>query len=495
MHFATWIVLIATTFIWAACDDEKDEPQKELVLSVDKETIQFEATAQNATLTVTMSGPGWTASSSQPWCNISKRSSSTETTLLTVGVPANPSTEARTAMITFVMESKTATVTVTQQGKEGEEEPDPWNFPDYSNYQTPDQTGMEKNALELAAEMKAGWNLGNSLEVPGNETGWGNPKTTKAFIDKVKASGINAIRIPCSWNSYIENTNTWKLKESWLARVKEVVDYCYENDMYVTINGHWDGGWLENNPTAAKKDEVNAKQKAIWQQIGQYFRDYDERLLFAGTNEVHVDGTPTQENFEVQISFNQTFVDAVRSTGGRNHYRNLIIQAYNTNIDHAVSNLQIPEDVLDDRLMVEVHYYDPWDFCGLEEDASWATVKIFWGEPFAQYGEISDWGQEDFLVGQFGKMKTKFVDKGYPVILGEFGAIKRTSLIGETLQRHLESRAYFFKTVAREAKDHGLVPFFWDNGSGFFDRTTGAITDQPGLDAYLEGTEEGEYPF
>jgi endoglucanase len=147
--------------------------------------------------------------------------------------------------------------------------------------------------------------------------------------------------------------------------------------MYVIINAHWDGGWLENNPTFAKQDEVNAKQKAIWEQIGDYFRDYDEHLLFAGTNEVHSDTNPTAENLEVQRSFNQTFVDAIRSTGGKNSFRNIIIQSYSTNIDYAVNNLVVSTDSTDNRVMVEVHYYDPWDFCGLEADASWATMKNY----------------------------------------------------------------------------------------------------------------------
>lgn len=107
--------------------------------------------------------------------------------------------------------------------------------------------------------------------------------------------------------------------------------------------------------------------------------------MFAGTNEVHVDGTPSDENFTVQMSFNKTFVDAVRSTGGKNSYRNLVVQAYNTNIDYAISKLVVPSDSVANRLLVEVHYYDPWDFCGLETDASWATAKSFWGTDFVSW--------------------------------------------------------------------------------------------------------------
>jgi len=356
---------------------------------------------------------------------------------------------------------------------------------------------MSSTAKVLAAKVVAGWNLGNSLEVPSDETAWGNPKTTQQLIDAVKAAGINAVRIPCAWDSYIEDATTCKIKASWFARVKEVIDYCYKNDMYVILNIHWDGGWLENNPTYAKQVAVNAKQKALWEQIAVYFRGYDEHLLFAGTNEVHADyNAPTTENNTVQQSYNQTFVNAVRSTGGKNAYRNLIIQSYNTNIGYAVSYLKIPTDAVSNKLMVEVHYYDPWDFCGD------TTSSIYlWGTSYTQYGSISTWGQEDYVQSQFQSMKTNFVDKGYPVILGEFGAMRRLTLTGTTLTNHLASRAYYLQYVAQHAKQYGLVPFIWDNGStgdkgmGIFNRADGSISDSQELKAYIAGTSAGTYPY
>jgi len=317
----------------------------------------------------------------------------------------------------------------------------------------------------------------------------------------VKASGINAVRIPCAWDSYVEDENNCKISKWWLARVKDVVDYCYKNNMFVIINIHWDGGWLENNPTYARQDSVNDKQKALWEQIAMYFRDYDEHLLFAGTNEVHVNTPPTDENFEVQMSYNQTFVDAVRSTGGRNSYRNLIIQAYNTNIDQGVNYLSVSTDEIANRMMVEFHYYDPWDFCGLETDESWATAKWLWGQDFAQYGPISPWGQEPYVVTQFEKLKTTFVDKGYPVILGEFGTARRSGLGSKKLGYHLQSRAHYFSYVAEQAKNHGIVPFIWDNGStgnmgnAIFNRADGSVFDAQALKAYISGVKKGLYPY
>ncbi|MDP4204288.1 MAG: glycoside hydrolase family 5 protein, partial [Bacteroidota bacterium] len=322
--------------------------------------------------------------------------------------------------------------------------------------------------------------------------------TTQQLIDGVKAAGFNAVRIPCAWDSYVEDTISYKIKATWLARVKQVVDYCYKNNMYVILNIHWDGGWLENHPQYAYQEKVNAKQKAYWQQIAAYFRDYDEHLLFAGTNEVHVDyNAPSSENIAVQLSYNQTFVNAVRSTGGKNAYRTLIVQSYNTNISYAVSYMKIPDDTASKRLMVEVHCYDPWDFCG---DTGSSAVNL-WGASYASYGKISSWGQEDYIKQQFSTIKTNFVDKGYPVILGEFGAVRRSSLTGTTLTNHLASRAYYLGYVTQYAKNNGIVPFYWDNGvtsnNGFalINRSDGSVFDSQALNAIVAGASNGVYPY
>lgn len=346
-----------------------------------------------------------------------------------------------------------------------------------------DKTGMASDAPALAAKLKLGWNLGNSLEVPGGETGWGNPATTKKLIDAVKAAGFTTVRIPCAWSSYVEGISTSNIRQSWLARVKEVVDYCVDNNMYAIINIHWDGGWLEENPQYVTQTTVLKKEKAIWEQIATYFRDYDEHLLFAGTNEVHNTdySNPTAENLAVQASFNQTFVDAVRSTGGRNAWRNLIVQSFNTSIEHAIAHLKMPTDPTTGRLMAEVHYYDPYEYALMEKNESWATVKYFWGKEggFDQYGEVSNWGQEDYVREQFGKMKSNFVDKGIPVIIGEYGATYRVVSDAE-LQKQVEaSRNYYFGYVTKTALANDIVPIYWDNGStgangcGLFDRATG----------------------
>jgi endoglucanase len=489
-------LILGVIFIgfFTSCSKKDNAADPSIIVSPD--SLKVTADGEESILDVRMNGSKWVVTSDQSWCTLIIQSSILTYVQVMVTSDANTTKNERIAKLTFVMDAKTTVnVTVVQEGQK-------ILYPDYSSRIAPDASGMGSSAKILAAKMFAGWNLGNALEVPGDETAWGNPKVTRRFIDSVKVVGINAIRIPCAWNSYIEDASTCKLRASWLARVKEVVDYCYSNDMYVIINIHWDGGWLENNPTYASQYAVNAKQKAIWQQIAVKFRDYDEHLIFAGTNEVNIgSATPAAENYTVQMSYNQTFVDAVRSTGGKNSYRNLAIQAFNTNIDLAVSNLIVSNDTIKDRLMVEVHYYDPWDFCGLETDASWATVKNNWGAAFSVYGSISTWGQEDYVVTQFQKMKTNFVDKGYPVILGEFGALRRSALTGTALEHHLASRAYYFQYVAQQAKNNGLVPFYWDNGftgnfgCALFNRSDGSVFDRQALKAYLTGAAAGTYPF
>lgn len=356
---------------------------------------------------------------------------------------------------------------------------------------TSDKTGMDNDAAALAAKLGIGWNLGNSLEATSttsaSETSWGNPKTSQTLINSVKAAGFKTVRIPCAWFAYIEDNATYKIKESWLARVKEVVDYCVIADMYAIINIHWDGGWLEENPTYDKQVEVNKKQKALWEQIAVYFRDYDQHLLFAGTNEVHANyNAPSSENIEVQQSYNQTFVDAVRSTGGKNTWRNLLVQSYNTNVDYAISYLKMPTDITANRVMAEVHYYDPYEFT-LQESNS----VFLWGKDFVGMTGAATWGLESWVDTQFAKLKTNFVNKGIPVVMGEYAATLRASLAGNDYTNHVKARNYYLNYVTRVAINNGIVPVYWDNGptgdkaSGLFNRITGEQVHTDAIEAII----------
>jgi endoglucanase len=367
----------------------------------------------------------------------------------------------------------------------------------YPNYNTsplpPDASGMTSNAAQLAAKIRLGWNLGNSLEAIGGETNWGNPKTTKALIDRVKASGFTAVRIPCSWDQYA-NQRTAEIQAAWLDRVKEVVQYCIDNDLYVILNIHWDGGWLDHNINSRSQAAVNAKQKAFWEQIATKMRDFDERLMFAGTNEPPVNNA-TEMN--ILMSYHQTFVDAVRSTGGRNSYRVLVIQGPSTDIEKTDALMHsLPSDQIANRMMVEVHYYGPWQFCGLTQDASWGSMFYYWGNGYHSTTDPTrnaTWGDENYAMQTFQKMKTKFADNGIPVVLGEYGVIRRLSLTGDNLTLHLASRAYWDKFITQQALANGMLPFYWDEGSlinhgfGMMNRQNNTVGDQQVWNALIDG--------
>ena len=145
----------------------------------------------------------------------------------------------------------------------------------------------------------------------------------------MKAAGFNTIRIPVAWFCHSDTVNS-TIDEDWLARVKEVVDYCINDDLYVIINAHWDKGWLENRVNLANQAEVNQRQEAYWTQIAEYFKNYDEHLLFAGANEPNVHDTTAMS---VLMTYHQTFIDAVRATGGNNSSRTLIVQGPSTDIE------------------------------------------------------------------------------------------------------------------------------------------------------------------
>ena len=332
-------------------------------------------------------------------------------------------------------------------------------------------TGMRDiTSLQLSKEMSPGWNLGNTLEAMPSETAWGNARTTQTLMNAVKAAGFRTVRIPVSWSPYADAND--HISPAWLARVAEVVDYARNAGLYAIVNIHWDGGWMQ--PTYARQATANARLTKFWTQIATHFKGYDDHLLFAGTNEVGVEGVysaPTAENCQVQNGFNQTFVNAVRATGGNNAKRHLVVQGYITNIDYTLGcNATLPSDTIASRLAMEVHYYDPFNFTLNTDSATWQ-----WGSIATDSNATETWANEAYADAQFQKMKTSFVDKGVPVILGEYSAALRTEYTGASTYRR-----YWDQYITQSAFQHGLVPVYWDNGptsnhnSGLFDRATGA---------------------
>lgn len=367
-------------------------------------------------------------------------------------------------------------------------------YPDYNiNPLPPDMTGMANNAAQIAADMTLGWNIGNTLEATGGETSWGNPEVSEALIQLVKAHGFDAIRIPAAWDQYAD-PDTAQIDPAWLERVEDVVRYCVANDLYVIVNIHWDGGWLENNVTPERRDANVAKQTAFWQQIATRLRDFDEHLLFAGSNEPNVE---TAVQMDVLADYHQAFVDAVRSTGGRNAYRVLVLQGPSTDIEKTRSLWSgMPADTVSDRLMAELHFYTPYNFTLMTQDESWGKQFYYWGQGFHSSTDTDrnpTWGEENKVDELFALVREQFVDNGIPVIIGEFGAMRRDNLAGDALALHLASRVYYLGYVARRANDNGLIPFYWDTGaldnmgSGIFDRRQLQVFDRAALEALLIG--------
>jgi hypothetical protein len=360
-------------------------------------------------------------------------------------------------------------------------------YPDYNTSPlAADATGMGSTAVQVASKIKLGFNFGNTLEAIGGETAWGNPLITEAQVQWVKEAGFDAIRLPVAWDQYA-NQQTAAISLEWLNRVKQVVGYAVDNNLYVIVNIHWDGGWLENNVTTDKQLANNAKQKAFWQQIATHLRDFDEHLIFASANEPNVDNAA---QMAVLNSYHQTFVDAVRATGGKNANRVLVLQGPKTDIEETDRLWTgMPSDSATNKLMAEVHFYTPFNFTLMTKDESWGKQFYYWGQGFHSATDTernASWGQEAWVDQMFDLMKTRFVDQGIPVILGEYSAMRRDNLTGEALELHLASRAYYFRYVTERANTKGLIPFVWDTGS-LFSRSNLVVTDQRVLDALLQG--------
>jgi hypothetical protein len=193
---------------------------------------------------------------------------------------------------------------------------------------------------------------------------------------------------------------------------------------------------------------------------------------------------------DVLLSYHQTFINAVRSTGGRNRYRVLVVQGPGTDIERTNSLMSaLPVDAIPNRMMAEIHYYTPYQFCLMDKDESWGKMFYYWGENYKSATDPSRnaTSGEDDMNKFLGLMKTKFVSKGIPVILGEFEAIRRTNLTGSDLALHLDSRTYFFKYLVKQAKANGLIPFYWDIGNGVINRSNNSVLDQKALDSLRAG--------
>lgn len=360
-------------------------------------------------------------------------------------------------------------------------------------------------ALEATRLMGNGINLGNTLEACDNnvgiktntplsyETHWGQPKTTQAMIDGMKAAGFDTIRIPVAWmtNATHLYEGDYTIDADYMDRVEEVVRYARKAGMYVIINDHWDGGWygMFGSESAETRALAMEAYKGMWQQIAERFRDYSDYLIFESANEelggrfdensplYCSDSVVTyltdDERYALTNEINQTFVDVVRATGGNNATRFLLIAGYSTDINQTCDDrFQMPKDTADSKLMVSVHYYDPWSYCG----ASSAVSATKWGK-------VSDY---EYLDQQLAKM-TKFTEAGYGVVIGEYGALPCSDgLKDNTLAYHTA----FLDACTK----YNLTNCLWDC-SGLYKRVSQTFADDDILAMYQEkrqANEEGQ---
>ena len=360
-------------------------------------------------------------------------------------------------------------------------------------------------ALEATRLMGNGINLGNTLEACDNnvgiktntplsyETHWGQPKTTQAMIDGMKAAGFDTIRIPVAWmtNATHLYEGDYTIDADYMDRVEEVVRYARRAGMYVIINDHWDGGWygMFGSESAETRALAMEAYKGMWQQIAERFRDYSDYLIFESANEelggrfdensplYCSDSVVTylndDERYALTNEINQTFVDVVRATGGNNATRFLLIAGYGTNIDQTCDDrFQMPKDTAVSKLMVSVHYYDPWSYCGASSAAS-AT----------KWGKVSDY---EYMDQQLAKM-TKFTEAGYGVVIGEYGALPCSDgLKDNTLAYHTA----FLDACTK----YNLTNCLWDC-SGLYKRVSQTFADDDILAMYQEkrqANEEGQ---
>ncbi len=340
----------------------------------------------------------------------------------------------------------------------------------------------ELTGTEITAEMGVGWNLGNTFDghtgFTPNETVWQNVRTTRELIKSVHDLGFNTIRIPVTWGTMIDDKNGYAIDEEWLSRIQDVVDYAIEQDMYVIINIHHDGaeqmGWLRI--ATQNKTNLIIKFKSVWKNIAEHFKDYDEHLIFEAMNEVKGEAMSLAEENKVIMDLNQIFVDTVRGTGSNNAKRWLVVCGKFNYIDSLVNSkggFQLPKDSAENRIMLSVHCYTPWSFCGTENTQTTTyTLEQLQGSNERELSQLE-----------------QFTAQGIPVIVGEYGCINKNNPA---------ERAFFLEGMNKIFRKYSLVGIYWDQGwydrsqtpdysFSIIDRETGTPIEKEVTDAILRG--------
>lgn len=340
--------------------------------------------------------------------------------------------------------------------------------------------------MELVKEMGYGINLGNTFEACGDWingetadnyiTAWGSPVITKEIINTYAEAGFGVLRIPVAWSNMMEKDGTYTISSEYMSRVKEAVDWTLDTGMYAIINIHWDNGWVNAFPE--NEDESMKRFTTMWTQIAEVFEDYPDKLMFECQNEElgwesiwnPWSGNEDQkkESFALANKVNQAFVDTIRSGGGNNPERHLLISGYNTAVDHTCDPLfKMPEDPAN-RMAVSVHYYTPSTLCILDKDASWGKARKKWGHE----KDIAE------LEKYMNMLKETYIDKGIPVIIGEYGCF------GNNKEREVKEN--WMLTVSKAMYEIGACPVLWDTPGDECDRENATFRDPEFIELLLE---------
>lgn len=365
-----------------------------------------------------------------------------------------------------------------------------------SDAQSNDTTEVNPlTAIEVAQRMGNGINLGNTMEAFGRleigieadvssyETIWGQPVTTQEMVTGMKNAGFDSLRIPVAWTNTMNYENgDFTIREDYIDRVEEIVNYAIQADMTVVINDHWDGGWwgMFGSESQETKDKAMALYTSMWTQIAERFKDYPYTVIFESANEelgsrlndrdvAKDSGTLTEDEcYTMTNTINQAFVDLIRSTGGNNAERFLLIAGYNTDIERTVDDrFKMPTDVTPNKLLLSVHYYTPWSYCGTTGMATWGTESHI--------------NMMNSLLGSL----TKFTDQGYGVILGEYAVLTKSD--GSLKNNTADFTANFLDNCDL----YGYVPMLWDTNA-FYKRDALKITDETLAKLYYDRRLETE---
>lgn len=488
LHLLLSVILIA---MQSACSPDNVE-EKEVKMSVSPVFLEFHADGGTAEIIVTSSEKPRPASYAG-WCTVTAGDFSGDRTTVYVTVQPNSSEEKRETVVKMICTGVIKEVTVSQDGSTGTSDPDP--VPDPGN---------------PSMKIGLGWNLGNQMDAHydnvAEETVWGNPKATQTTFTKLREYGFTHVRIPVTWLGRFSAAPGYEIDAAWLDRVAEIVGYAENAGLVAVINMHHDGAdsahWLDIK-TAAVDESVNSKVKeqlaAMWTQIAEKFKDKGEFLIFESMNEIHDGGWGWGANrndggkqYRCFNEWQQVFVDAVRSVGGNNEIRYLGIPGYCTDTDLTIAHLELPEDIVEGRLMVAVHCYDPYEYCLRAEFSEWGHT--------AAPGKKASWGDEENIVSVFKKLYDKFVSQGIPVYMGEMGCVNRASEQEQAFQQ------YYLEYYAKVARTYGIIPYIWDNGASgsgeerhaFINHGTGTYCStgaKLAIEAFLRGmfTEDEDY--